>query len=132
MSKFEYITNLTETELDENGNVICDYETNLPHHDLIIKKICKSWNDMHMEQYYDGQLKDKINSAVMSAYRDQTHSGQCSVKITFTLKKGCRLTESCRDAIIDQTNAQFSDGWGEGFFGYSNIMTDGKRHFIVE
>lgn len=132
MSKFEYIYNLMETELDENNNVIGDYETNLPHHTLIIKEICKSWNDMHMEKYYDGRLKDKIHSAVMSAYHDRTHSGMCSVKITFVLKKGYRLTEPCRDAIIYQTNAQFIDGWGEGFFGYGNIMTDGKRRFFVE
>lgn len=132
MSKFDYITNLIETEIDEHGSPIHDYETHLPHHAFIIKEICKSWNDMHMEQYYDGRLKDKIHSAVMSAYRDKTHSGKCMVKITFVLKKGCRLTETCRNAIIDQTNAQFTDGWGESFFGYVNIMTDGHKRFIVE
>lgn len=132
MSKFKYITNLVETELDDDNNAICDYETNLPHHDVIIKEICKSWNDMHMEQYYDGCLKDKIHSAVMSAYRDKNHSDKCMVEITFVLKNGCRLTETCRDAIIDQTNAQFTDGWGESFFGYGNIMTDGGKRFIVE
>lgn len=132
MSKFNYITNLIETEIDEHGSSIHDYETNLPHHDFIIEEICKSWNGMHMEQYYDGCLTGKIESAVMSAYRDRNNSGKCMVKITFVLKKGYRLTETCRDAIIDQTNAQFTDGWGEGFFGYGNVMTDGKRRFIVE
>lgn len=35
--------------------------------------------------------------------------------------------------ISFQIDAQFSDGWGEGFFGYINIMTapDGTK-FIVE
>lgn len=132
MSTFNFITSFTETTLDNDECPLNYYTNNLPHHSLIIKKACESWNEMHMEQYYDGILENKVKSAVMSAFRDRTCSKNCSVKIAITLEPGIRMTEKYRKAITEQTSAQLTDGWGEGFFGYINVMSDGKTKFIVE
>ena len=79
-----------------------------------------------MEQYYDGILKDNIVNAVM---KPKNENGKLILNITFTLKRGVRLTQKYRDTIINQTSAQMSDGWGESNLGYSNIMTapDGTK-----
>ena len=132
MSKFTIITSFTETILDDKDNAVNYYDVNLPHHAFIVKEACKCWNDMHMERFYDGILKDKVESAKMSAYRDGSGKGKCLAKIEIVLKPGIRMTAKYRLAISQQTSAQMSDGWGEGFFGYINIMTDGKSRFIAE
>lgn len=130
MSKFIYNTTVSEVEIDSQGHTVADYDKNLPHKDVISREMCASWNNMHMEQYYDEILKDKIDSAVMTC--KENNDGELIAKITFTMKPGVRLTEKYRNAIINQTSAQMSDGWGESFFGYNNIMTDGTTRFIIE
>ena len=130
MAIFKFITTFVETQLDENDNFVEDYEINLPHHSMIANAAEKSWNDMHMEQYYDGILENKIESAIMKCRKSKT--GVSEAVINVKMKDGIRLTSKYRDAIVQQTSAQLSDGWGESFFGYCNIMTDGKTRFIVE
>lgn len=130
MATFKFITTFTEIALDKNGNIIADYETNLPHHDMITRAAEKSWNDMHMEQYYDGILTDKIESAVMKCRKSKT--GETEAVINIKAKPGVRLTSKYKNAIVDQTSAQLSDGWGESFFGFVNIMSDGNERFCVE
>lgn len=126
MSKFTYQTSVSETIFDSEGRSIADHDVNLPHENIISKTLCDNWNKMNMEQYYDGILKDNIVSAVM---KPKNENGELILNITFTLKKGVRLTHKYRDAIIDQTSAQMTDGWGESNLGYNNIMTapDGTR-----
>lgn len=130
MSKFIYCTPVSEGVLNSEGLSIADYDTNLPHADYISKKLCDDWNRMHMEQYYDGILKDNIISAVMKCIKNE--KGELVLNITFTFKKGIRVTDKYRNAIIDQTSAQMSDGWGESFFRYNNIMTapDGTKFYV--
>jgi len=130
ISVFKFTTTFIETKLDENDDFVEDYEINLPHHDMIAKAAEKSWNDTHMEQYYDGILEDKVESAIMKCRKSKT--GVSEAVINIKLKDGIRLTERYRNAIVQQTEAQLSDGWGESFFGYCNVMTDGKSRFIVE
>ena len=130
MSTFMFITTFNEVEFDNDGNIIADYETNLPHHDMISAEAERSWNEMKMEQYYDGILTDKIESARMKCRKTKT--GETEAVIRFKMKAGVRLTERYRNAIVEQTSAQFSDGWGESFFGMVNVMTDGKKKFFVE
>lgn len=130
MSTFMFITNFHEIEIDNDLNVIDDYDFNLPHHDIIAANAEKSWNEMHMEQFYDGFLKDKVESAKMKCRVNK--DGESEGVILIKMKKGVRLTEKCRNAIVEQTSAQLSDGWGESFFGPINIMTDGHTRFYVE
>lgn len=132
MSKFTIVIPFREVELDKNDDVIKDYDYGLPHHKQIVQTACNDWNEAHMEQYYDGLLKDKVESAKMSPYRDSSGKNKCLTKIEVVLKSGIRMTAKYRLAISQQTSAQMSDGWGEGFFGYNNIMTDGKSRFIAE
>lgn len=129
MSRFIYSTTVSETEIDIFGNTIADYDTHLPHKDIISKKLCNNWNNAHMEQYYDGILKDKIDSTKM-AFREDAE-GTLVMNITFTMKAGIRLTEKYRTALVSQTGAQMTDGWGESFLGYNNIMTNGTTRFIA-
>jgi len=132
MSKFTFVTSFSETELDENNDVVASHYFDLPHHKQIVKSACDDWNNAHMEQYYDGFLKDKVESAKMSSCRDISGSNRCLVKIEVVLKPSIRMTAKRRMEIEHQTSAQMTDGWGEGFFGYDNIMTDGKSRFIAE
>lgn len=132
MSMFKVLTNLHETVIDKNGNIQDEFDTNLKHHDQIASEICKSWNEANMSQYYDGILKDNIVSCKMTCTQDKTSKESIAV-ITFVMKPGLRLTKKYKDAIIEQTSAQFSDGWGEGFFGAANIMEDDNgQQFFVE
>lgn len=130
MSQFIYQTTISEAVFDPKDSSIIDYDTHLPHAKYISQNMCDDWNNAHMEQYYDEILENKIDNAVMKC--KENNRGELVVSITFTLKKGTRLTERYRKAIIDQTSAQMSDGWGESFFTYNNIMTapDGTRFYI--
>ena len=130
MATFKFITTFSEITLDQNDNIVVDYETNLPHHDIISRAAEKSWNDLHMERFYDGILTDKIESATMKCRR--SGSGATEAVISIKAKPGVRLISKYRDAIVDQTSAQLSDGWGESFFGFVNIMSDGNERFCVE
>lgn len=128
MATFKFITTFNEVELDENNNFIEEYEMFLPHHDIISSQMEQSWNSMHMERFYDGVLSNRIESATMKC---GVNSGISEAVISIKMKPGERLTRKHREAIVNQTSAQLSDGWGEGFFGYINIMTDGKRRFCA-
>lgn len=131
MSKFYMSYRVSESVLDNNGNIVADYDSNLPHHDFIKEKMTKSWNDMHMERFFDGVLKDKIESCLMRFC--QTTDGYSVAMVETIGVPGFRFTEKRRNEIAEQLEAQFCDGWGEGFFGYVNVMTapDGKK-IIVE
>ena len=120
-----------ETEFDKNGDIIKDHKTNLPHHDQIAKAMTESWNNAHMEQYFDGILKDKISAATMRVIKDS--DGSTVARITVHGKPNVRFSSKITDAIYDQLDGQLSDGWGEGFFGFANIMTDDDgNEFCVE
>ena len=135
MSKLIYSYKINETVLDNDDDFVEDYETNLPHGDELLAHMCKDWNDMNMHRFYDGVLENKIASAVMypciktNANNEKEYIG----RIEFVGAPKVRFTQKIRDEIINQTDAQFSDGWGESFFGYANIMTmsDGT-HVIAE
>lgn len=132
MSKYKYLTNISECQLDKNDEIIEEFDTNLPHHKQIAEEICKSWNDMDMKQYYDGILKNTIVSCKMTCFVQKPEM-ETVICIEFIMKPGLRLTEKYKNAIREQTHAQMCDGWGESFFGYINVMTDDcGQKFIVE
>ncbi len=131
MSQYRTYFDIMEEQVDDNDDIIKDFKTNLPHHDFICQAMCKSWNNMHIEQFFDGPLAKKIKSAKMT-YSRGPH-GESFGHITFVGTPGFRFTQRMKEELDDQVSAQFSDGWGESFFGYINIMTapDGTR-FMVE
>lgn len=121
MSVYRTRFHIREVNLSENGDVLDEFETDLPHHDFICKEMCKSWNHMQMERFYDGILKGRLANVVMSYGKEA--DGRSYGRITFTGKPGFRFTQKVKDEIDEQTTAQFSDGWGEGFFYPYNHMT---------
>ena len=132
MSKIYYYMDLHEVLIvEEDGE---EYEEthaeNLPHHDIIAKEICDSWNEMHMEKYFNDKLADKIQSATMRCYRDK-ESGKTIAKITIEGVPHYRFGSVRRDMVFEQLNAQMSDGWGEGFFrAYELKAPDGTRFYV--
>jgi len=103
----------------------------LPHHSQIANAMADSWNNAHMEQYFDGVLKDKIAKAIMKVRKQSDGSTVASIIVHG--KPGVRFSSKMTEAIYDQLDGQLSDGWGEGFFGFANIMTDDNGNkFCVE
>ena len=130
MSQRQILYTCHELVLDKQGNCLKEYETNLPHHDMIAKEMADSWNSTNIVRCFDGILKDKIASAKMKVkkIKDDTVA-----VITVIGKPNIRFSQTITNEIYDQIDAQFSDGWGEGFFGYINIMTaDDGTIFCVE
>ena len=130
MSKILYKYVFQENILDENGFVKEEHCTHLPHAEQIIEAAEKSFNDTHLETFFDGVLKDNIVSCTMRCC--ESALGELYGIISVVGKQGFRFSEKRRNAVYDQLDAQFSDGWGEGFFGYGNIMKSGITKFIVE
>lgn len=129
MSSLRFIYRLAETQLDENGIEVAHYTSNLPHHEMIAENLSLGWNSMHMERFFDGILKDKIERCVMKCIK---RNGESIAYITITPKQGFRLSAKRRNEIFAQLEGQLTDGWGESYLDYSNILTDassGVRFF---
>lgn len=130
MSKYKWRTDLYEIVEDADGEFVELYEQWLPHHETIAEKICASWNEMHMEQYFDDVLKDNIQSAVMRCIQEK-ETGYSVAEITITGVSGFRFSNKRIGIINEQMDAQMADGWGEGFFHKVFTAPDGMR-FCVE
>ena len=110
--------------------IIANEENPALINDMIAKEMADSWNSTNIVSCFDGKLKDKIASAKMKVkkIKDDTVA-----VITVIGKPNIRFSQTITNEIYDQIDAQFSDGWGEGFFGYINIMTaDDGTIFCVE
>ena len=130
MSKLQILYICHEVALDDSGHCIEEYEKDLPHHDMIAKEMCKSFNNMHIERFFDGILKDNIKSATMKFKKVNNES---IAVITIEGVPNFRFSEPRRNQIFEQMDGQLSDGWGETFFGFGNIMQDKDgNHFCVE
>ena len=132
MSAFTFVTDVAEVIIDDNMDVIEDYSDNLPHHDIIVKNLCKNWNDANMLQHYNTPiLKDKIKSCTMYGYRSKNNKTE--LRIVFVMNPRVRLTERVKNEIVSLTSAQLTDGWGESYLSPCNIMTDeNNTRFYVE
>lgn len=130
MSTVRFLTDLIEVPCDKKGEREWEeIDENLPHHELISKLICESWNTAHMEQYFDGVLKDNIASAIMNCMKDG--DGKTVAVITVTGKPNFRFSEKRRNEIYDQVSAQLSDGWGESFFHKEFTDEHGARFTVL-
>ena len=131
MSIVNYRYVFEENILGNDGGVLSEHRKNLPHAVQIMEEAEKSFNDLHMERFFDGILKNNIASCALRCCISP--EGELVGIIKTTAKPGYRLSEKRRNAIFNQLDGQLSDGWGECFFGYVNIMKDafGQR-FVVE
>lgn len=135
MSKYNVIYGpIHEVITDKkSGNDGPYYESDLPHGKYLLKEMCKNWNDMNMQQYFDGILKDKIQSAIMKPQiiTNTENEKEYYGKVEIIGVPNFRFTERIREEIADQMDAQFCDGWGEGFFGCETFeVEDGVWAFV--
>ena len=129
MSKYIWRTDLYEVTVDADGEFAEAYERWLPHHATIAEKICASWNEMHMEQYFDDVLKNNIQSAVMRCIQEK-ETGYSVAEITITGVSGFRFSRRRIGMIDEQMDAQMADGWGEGFFHKLFTAPDGTLFYV--
>lgn len=130
-----YITSLYvchEIIVDDNNNFISEHKTNLPHAELISKTFCEQF-DKAAKDYLLNVMNNELGNRI--ALLKAMPSKACNetiISIRITAKPGVRFTSKLRNAVYDFISLQFSDGWGEGFFGPVNIITadDGTRFYI--
>ena len=130
-----YITSLYvchEIIVDSNNNFISEHETNLTHAELISKTFCEQF-DRAAEDYLLNIMNNELGNriALLKAMPSKARN-ETIISIRITAKPGVRFTSKLRNAVYDFMSSQFSDGWGEGFFGPANIITanDGTRFYI--
>ncbi len=129
MSKYIWRTDLYEVVVDADGEFVEAYEQWLPHHTTIAELICASWNEMHMEQFFDDVLKDNIQSAVMRC-KQEKETGYSVAEVIITGVPGFRFSRKRIGMIDEQLVAQMADGWGEGFFHKLFTAPDGTRFYV--
>jgi len=134
MAKLTSLYTCHEIVVDKNDDFVKAYETNLPHADFIVKEFIDRWNkdaDAFLLKYLNEQVaKDKIESCYAKKFR--TTNGECTIAVEIVAKPGVALRSEMKQEIFDWIGSQYSDGWGEGFFGMINIMTapDGTRLYV--
>lgn len=131
MATLTYDIRIAEIKLDENGDEVDEVSTNLPHADLIAGLACSTWNAIDFPGIVGGAAKGGIERSPMTA--KVTGDGSLVLRISVVAKKGFRLSECRRNCIWEELDAQMSDGWGEGFFGHANVLTDDEgNRFMAE
>ena len=127
MSQYVCLYTLHERWVDADGDEIDYFERNLPHGDFMIEKMSNAWNDFapEMLKIMNHDLHDKIDSTHAVKYHGNPEDS--TIKFVVKLKPGVRLSGRFRSEIDDFMDSQFSDGWGEGFFGIPMTAPDGKR-----
>lgn len=134
MSQIYSLYTCNEVIVDDNGNFVKDYTENLPHHDQIIKTFCDAFNTSakdHLLNILNKDVGDKIAAMKAKPYA-KAEPGKTIIVVAITAKPNARFTEKLRTQVFDWISTQYSDGWGEGFFGPVNVLTadDGTRFYI--
>lgn len=130
MSEMHILYRLNEVQLDENDEFIEEYERNLPHAKELLEDAVESWNSMPMHEYFDGILKNKIQKAHASGRIDKDGYAILDIQVVGIQK--FRFTAAVRDEIGEQIGCQFSDGWGESYFGTGNVHYDGNVTYYAD
>ena len=94
----------------------------IPAPDKAISDFNKSREDL--AEYLHEPLKEVITSITFKAEadRDWCDDMKTDVNLYVTIKATRELTEDEQDDLIDWLNGQYSDGWGENGFEYSDGM----------
>lgn len=123
MADLTYGITATEVQLNENLDVVAEHMFDLPHDRHIAEQARKSWNAIDFVSILNGVLgADGIERTPMTYRIDR--DGHLHLTIRIVPKRGFRWSERRRNVVFDELDAQMVDGWGEGFFGYANVMTD--------
>ena len=124
MSKLLSLYTCHERIIDKNGNEISYHETNLPHAKEIEDAFINSWNDQ-ADFMCDLMNKDAADNRVESC-KARHYKGkpeETTIAVEIISKPGKQFRQTIKENIFDFMSAQFSDGWGEGFFGPVNKIT---------
>lgn len=111
MSKFVVMYRFHEIQETRDGDY--EYKKDLPHAREIVKCAVDDWNKTVKSAYLYTGFDDDIAS--IRAYPSRTDTDAMCIEVC--LKPRSRMSEKKRVAIEEAIDAQFSDGWGEGFFG---------------
>ena len=126
-----------EIIVDNNNNFVKEHCKNLPHDQFIKDEFCKQFNKAvhdYLLNIINNECDDKI-SKIIAKPMDNHKSGKpiaTTVGVYIYGKPYVRFTKKFKEKVFDFMSSQYSDGWGEGFFGPVNIMTapDGTRLYV--
>ena len=91
----------------------------LPHAKEASSWITNEWNNMHMEQFFDGKLKNKVTSCIMKPITKKEDNKKYTIgRVTITFIDKFRLSEALKQECWEQLNAQMTDGFGETYDGH--------------
>lgn len=133
MAVIKSLYTLHEIVVDNNDEFVKEYEVDLPHGDFIVEEMCKAWNadaDKFILEFMNNECDNRIESCYMKPFKN--NNGESTVAVHIKAKEGKQLTGKIKSAVWDFMDGQYSDGWGEGFFGLINVMTapDGTRFYV--
>ena len=135
---FEYSVYLepgNEVNLAPDGSIIAEYQCSsqvMPHLDEILDAMIKNFNNLNIERYLDIPYRSYISTIQMKKSR-KVHTINKYIEIVYTLTPGAVPSQELYDYLDEFMSAQFSDGWGEGFFypAYSWVAKDGTIIAVI-
>lgn len=123
-------------ELDADGGLTREVSPDNPLFGIAMDKMADSFNSAHLEQYLDDSdalrylgytVKDKVKSITMERTKKTDENGVPFMRITvLTYPRALKMTQKVCGYIDDYLSAQFSDGWGEGFFYPARFEANGN------
>lgn len=114
MSVYKTISNdYKVVEMDSHGNINRSLKKGETLYKVAMDTMIDSFNDAHLEKHVPDEYKGKVEKIYMEHTK---HNGIPYIRINVCFVKGVRVTARVREDFDDYMSAQFTDGWGEGFF----------------
>lgn len=118
-----------EVSLDDDGEAVVVYETDLPHGAAIVSAAVADWNANVTPAFVSCPTRDKVAS-VRAA---RTRADRDAMVVTVRARDGESFDSADVTRLMDDFDGMFCDGWGERFCGPANVMHDeGGRRFYAE
>lgn len=135
MSRVVSIYKCHEIIVDANNDFVSEHITDLPHSEFIQQEFCKQFNEAVESCLLDiinKECDDKIQRLIAKPMTAKLSDHETAVGVHIYGKPNVRFTTKFRNKVFEFMDAQFSDGWGESFFGPINTLTapDGTRLYI--
>lgn len=115
MSKLFYDITLEE-EYDKDDVPYQSRVMSDEHFDKVKNWLPKEFNKCNVHKSFDGELKDKVQSCVMTCFKKKVREEQIpTARIIIEFVPKFRLTESRRLSCWEQMDGQMTDGFGESY-----------------